>query len=207
MLLSQISNPVVMSVFSHGSGGNSDDPASDPLRSCPFWYAPVPAFAGAKLDVCRNLQRRDVPERRFLQRKASRSLDAVPHRDLLCPFLHSRDVIAPTCLGRRQEVVGVRIRAAHQAIETAGGRSSGIERDLRQNVLMKSHNTERRHDGRGVPPGSPEVPQRLVASLRTADADLRAGRAMSLETFLRRNPIQKPISGEPRVRARPTRGG
>lgn len=43
----------------------------------------------------------------------------------------------------------------------------------------------------------------FVASLRTADADLRAGRALSLDEFLERNPA-RPAK---RVRARAARKG
>ena len=47
----------------------------------------------------------------------------------------------------------------------------------------------------------------LVASLRTADADLRGGRAMSLDDFLARNPVRRVVSAAKRVRARPPRKG
>ena len=42
----------------------------------------------------------------------------------------------------------------------------------------------------------------FVASLRTADADLRRGRAISLDEFLARNPVRQTASAAKRVKAR-----
>lgn len=42
----------------------------------------------------------------------------------------------------------------------------------------------------------------FVASLRTADADLRRGRAMSLDEFLARNPASRTASAAKKVRTR-----
>ncbi|HAF11014.1 MAG TPA: hypothetical protein DCK98_13170 [Chloroflexi bacterium] len=44
----------------------------------------------------------------------------------------------------------------------------------------------------------------FVASLRTADADLRRGRAMSLDEFLARNPVRRAASAAKKVRAHST---
>ena len=47
----------------------------------------------------------------------------------------------------------------------------------------------------------------VVASLRTADADLRAGRAMSLDEFLARNPVRRTAAPARNLKARPSRRG
>ena len=47
----------------------------------------------------------------------------------------------------------------------------------------------------------------FVASLRTADADVRAARAMSLDEFLARNPVHRSASAAKRVKARSSRKG
>lgn len=47
----------------------------------------------------------------------------------------------------------------------------------------------------------------VAASLRAADADLRAGRAMSLDEFLARNPARRTASAAKRVGARSSRKG
>lgn len=60
----------------------------------------------------------------------------------------------------------MRVGTAHEAIETAGGRSSGIETALRQNVVMTSHDGERGHGGAAAPPVSPEVRQRFAQLIR-----------------------------------------
>jgi len=47
----------------------------------------------------------------------------------------------------------------------------------------------------------------VVASLRTADADLRAGRAMSLDEFLARNPVRRAASRATSLKPRSARKG
>ena len=47
----------------------------------------------------------------------------------------------------------------------------------------------------------------VVASLRTADADFRAGRSMSLDEFLARNPPRRTASTAKRLGARSSRKG